>query len=130
MGLLKKQLLTLLVSTLMLIAAPSVMAGKIEKATTQEVSEAIVETIRLSEEALAAVKNGQEKDQILTLLKETKQSSKRIESNVVDRLRSKANSRVTKARAAIRKGDTATAETLLTEAVAIFKEVQVKHKAF
>lgn len=131
MDLLKKLLLALAVTISMTAVSPVALAeGKIKNATVEEVSEAIDDAIRLSEESLAAVQNGTDEAEILKLLKSTKQASKRIESNVVDRLRSKANGKVAKARSAVKSGKTEDAAALLTEAVAIFKEVKEKHQAF
>lgn len=131
MALLKKLLLAVFVTVVMFATAPATMAaGKIEKATIAEVTEAIKEAISLSEETLAALQSGAEKDKVLGLYKSTKQASKRIESNIVDRLRAKANSRVKKSRSAYLKEDNAKAEELMTEAIKIFNEVQAKHKAF
>lgn len=131
MDFLKKVSLAVLIGTSMIATAPATMAaGKIENATAEEVSQAIEDAISKSEEALAAVQNGSDKDEVLAILKATKQASKRIESNVVDRLRSTANSRIAKARSAMKKGDTAAAEALIAEAVATFKEVQTKYKSF
>ena len=131
MALLKKLLLAVFVSVAMFATAPATMAaGKIEKATIADVTEAIKEAISLSEETLAALQSGAEKDKILGLYKSTKQASKKIESNIVDRLRSKANSRVKQSRSAYLKEDNAKAEELMTEAIKIFKEVQVKHREF
>ncbi len=131
MDLSKKGLLAVLVSVFIFAASPSTTAaGKIENATAEEVGQAIEDAIRYSEEALSAMKNGGDEDSVMALLKSTKQASKRIESNVVDRLRSKANSRIAKARTAFKKGDVAIAEASLSEAVDIFKEVQTKYKAF
>lgn len=131
MDLLKKLLLAVFVSVAMFATAPATMAaGKIEKATIADVTEAIKEAISLSEETLAALQSGAEKDKILGLYKSTKQASKKIESNIVDRLRSKANSRVKQSRSAYLKEDNAKAEELMTEAIKIFKEVQVKHREF
>ena len=131
MALLKKLLLAVFVSVAMFATAPATMAaGKIEKATIAEVTEAIKETISLSEETLAALQSGADKEKVLGLYKSTKQESKKIESNIVDRLRSKANSRVKQSRSAYLKEDNAKAEELMTEAIKIFKEVQVKHREF
>jgi len=131
MAILKKVLLAAFVSTAMITTAPvTIAAGKIEKATPQEVKEAIVETISLSEETLAAVESGAEKEAVLDLFKRTKQSSKRIESNIVDRLRQTANSRLSKARSAYRKDDKETTIGLMTEVVQRFNEIQKKHSAF
>ena len=131
MALLKKLLLAVFVSVAMFATAPATMAaGKIEKATVAGVTQAIEDAISLSQETLTAIQSGAEKDKVLELFKSTKQASKKIESNVVDRLRSKANSRLSKARSAYKKEDTAKAEELMTEAVKIFKEVKTKYHAF
>lgn len=131
MDLLKKVLLAVFVSAAMFSAAPATMAaGKIQNATAEEVSQAIEDAISNSEAALAAMQNGEDQDAVLALLKSTKQASKRIESNIVDRLRSKANSRVSKARSAYKKGENEKAQALLSEATEIFKEVQSKYKSF
>lgn len=129
MDLLKKLLLAAVIS--MTAISPAAFAeGKIKNATVEEVSQAIDDAIRLSGETLTAVQSKAEKDEVLKLLKATKQASKRIESNVVDRLRSKANGKIAQARSAVKKGDSETAIALLTEAVEIFKEVKTKHQAF
>jgi hypothetical protein len=131
MAIFKKVLLAVFVSVAMIATAPvTIAAGKIEKATPQEVTEAIKDTISLSEETLAAVESGAEKEAVLDLFKRTKQSSKRIESNIVDRLRQTANSRLKKARSAFKKDDKETAVAFMTEAIQIFKDVQKKHAAF
>jgi len=131
MDLLKKILLAASLGVAMIATAPvSMAAGKIEKATVAEVVEAIKETIKLSEESLAAIESGADKKSILDLLKRTKQSSKRIESNIVDRLRQTANARVSKARSAVKKDDKETAVAFMTEAVQRFKDIQKKHSSF
>ncbi len=129
MDLLKKLLLAAVIS-MTAISPAALAAGKIKNATVEEVSQAIDDAIRLSGETLAAVEGNVEKAEVLKMLKATKQASKRIESNVVDRLRSKANGKIAKARSAIKKDDNEKAAVLLTEAVAIFKEVKTKHQSF
>ncbi len=134
MGLLKKLLLAISIAAVSISAisvTPAIAAGKIEKATAEEVTITIAKTIELSEKTLAAVIAGEmSKDEILALMKETKQSSKLIESNIVDRLRSKASERLAKGRSAFKKGKKDEAVELLTKVVEIFKEVQIKHAAF
>ncbi|WP_031434598.1 hypothetical protein [Methylomarinum vadi] len=131
MDLLRKVLLAVFVSVAMFATAPATMAaGKIENATAEEVSQAIEDAISNSEKAVAAMQSGADEDTVLGLLKATKQASKRIESNVVDRLRSKANSRIAKSRSAFRKGDKEKAQALATEALDIFKEVKSKYHSF
>ncbi len=130
MDFLKKILPAVFVSIAMLVTVPAMAAGKIENATTEEVSQAIDDAIRLSGEALEAMENGADVDTVLALVKSTKQASKRIESNVVDRLRSQANSRLAKARMAYKKGDSEKAKALMTEAAKLYKEVKTKYQAF
>ncbi len=130
MELLKKLLMAVSISIAMIATTQVATAGKIEKATVQEVKEAIVDTISLSEETLAAIESGAEKDSVLELFKKTKQSSKRIESNIVDRLRQTANSRLRNARSAYKKDDKETAIGLMTEVIQRFNEIQKKHSSF
>ncbi len=131
MSILKKVLSAAIISTAMLTTSPSVMAaGKIEKATMAEVSEAVEDAVRLSDETVAAISEGAEKDVVMNLFKETKQASKRIESNIVDRLRQKANGRLRQARSAFKKGDTGEALAKMTEAAQIFKDIKAKRNAF
>lgn len=131
MNLHKKILLAAFISAAMITTAPVTMAaGKVEKATAQAVVKIIEETIVLSEEALAAIESGMEKKELLKLLKKLKQSSKGIESNIVDRLRQTANARLNKARSAVKQDDKETAIAYMTEVVQLFKKIQKKHSAF
>lgn len=130
MNLHKKILLAAFISAAMITTAPVTMAAKIEKATAQAVVKIIEETIVLSEEALAAIESGMEKKELLKLLKKLKQSSKGIESNIVDRLRQTANARLNKARSAVKQDDKETAIAYMTEVVQLFKKIQKKHSAF
>jgi len=131
MSILKKILSAAIVSTVILTSAPAVIAaGKIEKATMAEVTEAVEDAVRLSDETVAAIKEGAEKEAVMNLFKETKQASKRIESNVVDRLRQKANETLRKARSKYKKGENDEALTLMTKAAKIFKDIKAKRNAF
>ncbi len=131
MSILKKILSAAIVSTVILTSAPAVIAaGKIEKATMAEVTEAVEDAVRLSDETVAAIKEGAEKEAVMNLFKETKQASKRIESNVVDRLRQKANETLRKARSKYKKGENEEALTLMTKAAKIFKDIKAKRNAF
>lgn len=130
MNLHKKILLAAFISAAMITTAPVTMAAKVEKVTAQAVVKIIEETIVLSEEALAAIESGMEKKELLKLLKKLKQSSKGIESNVVDRLRQTANARLNKARSAVKQDDKETAIAYMTETVQLFKKIQKKHSAF
>lgn len=132
MALLKKLLLASAITVSLITVSPATFAaGKIEKSTVAEVKVAIDETIALSEDVLAAVEAGEAtQEEVLILMKKTKQASKRIESNPVDRLRSKGNQRMAKARSAFKKGEHEKAIVLIKEVVSIYKEVKVKYNSF
>ncbi|MBE0470320.1 MAG: hypothetical protein IBX55_12540 [Methyloprofundus sp.] len=127
MDLLKKVILALFISISMFAIAPSVMAA--EAPSTEEVAEAIEESIKLSGQTLAALKANESKDSILALFKATKTESKKIDSTPVERTRFKASQKMDKARLAFKKGNSAEAEELMTEVVELFAEVQRIHKA-
>jgi hypothetical protein len=130
MDLYKKILFAVSISIAMITTAPVALAAKVEKATAEAVVKIIEETITLSEETLEALQGGAEKEKLLALLKKTKQSSKGIESNIVDRLRQTANARLNKVRSAVKQDDNETAIAYMTEVVERFKEIQQKHSAF
>ena len=128
MDLLKKVILALFVSLSMFAVAPAVMA-EIEVPSTEEVAEAIEDSIKLSEQTLAALKANEPKDSVLALFKSTKTASKKIESTPVERTRFKASQKLAKARLAFKRGDTEEAVELMTEVIELFKEVQKIHQA-
>ena len=130
MALLKRTFLTVALAASVVAYVPVSVAGKVENATAAEVKEAIDSAVSLSEETLAAVNSDADKDAVLDLYKATKQASKRIESNVVDRLRAKANSFLGNSRNAFKKGNKAEAVELLEKAVETYKGVKTKYGAF
>ncbi len=133
MDLLKKLVLAFFMSFAMLVIAPTAMAapaGKVANQTQAEVVQSLIDTVNVSEETLAAMKSGADKDAVMALLKKTKQTAKRIESAVVLSDRDRALARVNKARSAYKKGDTAEAEELMAEAVERFKDVEKKFHNF
>ncbi len=128
MALLKKLILAFFVYAALI--APTALADKIDNATPEEVVQAIKDTIRLSEDVVTAIQNRDELNSVLILFQKAKRFSKRIESNPVDRLRQKANSRMKKSRSAFKKGNFEEAEKYAVEGADIFKEVQTKYHSF
>jgi Zn-dependent M32 family carboxypeptidase len=116
-----------------LVAVESCLQGDASTSTKETKKE-------LSKQALKLLKKCAPKEDaqrcetesaVLALIKETKQASKQIESNVVDRLRSKANSKMVKARSAIKKcNDYSIAQPLVDHAINIYKKVKAKHAKF
>lgn len=122
MALLKKIIMALFISVAMLATAPATMAVEVgQKVTLNDV-------IDLAEQTLAAMENGDDKEKILALLKETKQASKSIViSGPADLPRSKANGKIKKSRKAFRKDDTGKAIKLAAEAIEYYKKAKAKH---
>ena len=132
MSSLKKLVLAFFVSFAMLAAAPSAMAkpGKIANQTQAEAVQSLLDTITVSEEALALMKSGADTDVVLAALKKTKQTAKTIESSVVLADRDRALSKVGKARLAYKRDQHAKAEELMEQAVKGFKKVNEKYHNF
>lgn len=133
MSLLKKLVLALFVSTAMIATAPTAMAkpaGKVANQTGEETEQALLDTITAAEAALAGIQNGGDKDDVMALLKTSKQTAKTIESAVVLSDRDRALARVNKARSAFKKGKTKEAEEFMIEAVQRFKDVNDKYHNF
>ena len=133
MSSLKKLVLALFVSSAMLAATPVVVAkpaGKIANQTQEGVKQALLDTIAIAEETLAAMKGGVEKDTVMALLKKTKQTAKTIESSVVLADRDRALAKVKKSRSAYKKDQHAKAEELMEQAVERFIKVNDKYHNF
>ena len=131
MGLLKKLTLAFFVSFAMLAMAPSaIAAGKVANQTQAEAVQSLLDTITVSEEALALMKSGADTDVVLAALKKTKQTAKTIESSVVLADRDRALSKVGKARLAYKRDQHAKAEELMEQAVKGFKKVNEKYHNF
>ncbi len=132
MSLLKKLVLAFFVSFAMLATAPSAIAkpGKIANQTQEGVKQALLDTISVAEETLAAMKSGAEKDDVMAMLKKTKQTAKTIESSVVLADRDRALSKVKKSRSAYKKDQHAKAEELMEQAVERFIKVNEKYHNF
>ncbi|NOQ65027.1 MAG: hypothetical protein GQ582_11005 [Methyloprofundus sp.] len=129
----KKVALAFVVSSAMLAAAvptTAVAAGKVANQTQEGVAQALLDTISAAEETLAAMKSGAEKDDVMALLKKTKQTAKTIESAVVLADRDRALAKVKKSRSAYKKDQHAKAEQLMEDAVERFIKVNAKYHAF
>ncbi|PKM13052.1 MAG: hypothetical protein CVV13_02905 [Gammaproteobacteria bacterium HGW-Gammaproteobacteria-3] len=120
----KISLLVFIAATLGTASLPSFAAGKIENATTAEVREEIDNAVKSTEAAIEAVQNNADEETTLGFIKAAKQASKKIESNRLDPMRSKANSNLAKARSAVKKGQKDQATAFLTEALSTFKEIK------
>ncbi len=134
MSSLKKLVLAAFVSSAMLAAAPVVVAkpaGKIANQTQEGVKQALLDTIAVAEETLAAMKGGDaDKETVMALLKKTKQTAKTIESSVVLADRDRALAKVKKSRSAYRKDQHEKAEELMEQAVERFIKVNEKYHNF
>lgn len=102
-------------------------AGKIENATPEDVAAAVTGAAKNSEDALAALKNGESDETVLELIEAARQDSKRIEVGRLDVKRTRAAAHLKNARSAIRKGDKAKAEASLIEAVKGYQEVKSEY---
>ena len=121
MALLKKVVLALFISVAMLATAPSVIAaGKIENQSPEGVLKAFDAAIAAVEAAQTALESGEDKDTVLGLMKEAKQTLNQIESATVNREKERANGFLKKSRSAFRKGDIEKAKALMVDAVAKF----------
>ena len=121
MALLKKVVIALFISTAMLATAPSaIAAGKVENQSPEGVLRAFDAAIAAVEAAQTALVSGEDKDTVLGLMKEAKQTLNQIESATVNREKERANGFLKKSRSAFRKGDQEKAEKLVANAVAKF----------
>lgn len=123
-----KQIVIALAVTFSVGSFTQVMAaGKIENATPEEVGASIASAAKNSEDALAALKNGEADETVLDLIEAARQDSKRIEVGRLDVKRTRSAGHLKKARSAIRKGDKAQAEASLVEAVKGYQEVKAEY---
>ncbi|MBU2570246.1 MAG: hypothetical protein KJ725_09450 [Gammaproteobacteria bacterium] len=123
-----KQIVIALAVTFSLGSFTQVLAaGKIENATPEEVAASIAGAAQKSEDALAALKNGEADETVLELIKGARQDSKRIEVGRLDVKRTRAAAHLKKARRAVRKGDKAQAEASLIEAIKGYQEVKAEY---
>lgn len=123
MSLLKKLALASIVSSAMLVAAPSAMAkpaGKIENQSQAGVLQAFDDSITAIEAAQTALTSGADRDTVLALMRTAKQELNRIESATVNREKERANGLLKKSRSAFKKGKMDLAQEKMSEAVMKF----------
>ena len=132
MGLFKKLVIAISLSTAMLAVAPSVVmaAGKIENQKPAETKVMIDDAVIQAEITLEAIKAKGEIKDLLVEFKKTKQVAKKNESATTYRLREKALGKLGKARSAYKKGKQEESLAKMIEAVAIFKEIKVVYTDF
>lgn len=122
MTLLKKILMALFLSVAMLGTSQSVLAGE------YEASQTLADVIVLGEATVAAMKNNEEAEKVLALLKETKQSAKSVViSGPADLQKQRGNAKIKKSRKAYRAGDLDKAEALAVEGLNYYKAAKAAH---
>ena len=112
------------------VTTPALSAGKIKNATMEEVTESIISAIKNTEDALASVNDGAEKQVTLDFAKEAKQASIGIESSRLGMLRGKALRNLRIGKTAVKKDDPEKAKKHLALALDLFKQVYTKFVTF
>lgn len=133
MGLFKKLVIAISLSTAMLAVAPSVIAkplGKIENQKPAETKAVIDEVIVQAEITLEAIKAEGDVKDLLVEFKKTKQIGKKNESATTYRLREKALGKLGKSRLAYKRGKQEESLKLMEETVTIFKDIKVLYTDF
>ncbi len=121
-----KNLLLPLIAVLSLtLMSPAyvIAAGKIENATNEEVKQALVATIKATEDALASLHAGADGSVVNDQINEARQLVKRVENNRLDVIRTRAADSLKKARQAVTKGENKQAEESLNNALKSFKDM-------
>lgn len=119
----KRLIAALFVSILMLGATQSVMAKESEKPV-----QTLADVIKLNQETITAMQNGDDAKKVGALLKATKQASKSVViSGPADVSKQKAGMRIRKSRKAFRKGNTEEAIKLAEEALTHYKKAKAMH---
>ncbi len=117
-------------SLIMAPIAPSYAAGKIENATMEEVTYAIETTLKMATDSLAALDNGASSDDVLAMLKKTKQIHKEIEVIRLGAIKGRAATQMKKARIAAKKGDLETTRKHLAKGVEHYQTLRKKFYDF
>jgi hypothetical protein len=122
---LKKYLLLLLLALSVNTLSPMAMAaGKTENASTEEVRQALVDSIKAAEDALTALKSGASEEAVNEHISNARQLIKRVEINRLDVIRTRSAESLKKARQALNNGQKDLAEDFLANALKGFKEMQ------
>lgn len=122
------KLIALLIMALTSLSSPSMSSagaiGKTKNATEAEVKQALINTVKATEDALAALKNHVAEDVIQTHISNARQSVKGVEINRLDVIRTRSSEKLKNARHALSKGEQREAEAYLNEALQGFQEMQ------
>lgn len=125
MKLLKKYLPSLLLALCVSVISPMASAvGKIENTSTEEVKQALDESVKATENALATIKSGASEDIVNDHINNARQLIKRVEINRLDVIRTRSAENLKKARQAVSNGQKYQAEDFLATALKGFKEMQ------
>ncbi len=128
----KQSLLKLIFSASLIFLLPGIThaAGKIENATMEEVTYAIETTLKQAQDTLAALDDGASSEDILAMLKKTKQIHKEIEVIRLGAIKGRAATQMKKARIAAKKGDLETARKHLAKGVEHYQTLRKKFYDF
>nr|WP_179210286.1 hypothetical protein [Crenothrix polyspora] len=124
---LKKYLLPLLLALSVNALSPmatATAAGKTENASTEEVRQALVDSVKAAEDALTALKSGASEEAVNEHISNARQLIKRVEINRLDVIRTRSAESLKKARQALNNGQKDLAEDFLANALKGFKEMQ------
>ncbi len=125
MNLLKKYLLPLLLALSASAISPmATAAGKTENASTEEVRQALGDSVKAAEDAMTALKSGASEETINGHISNARQLIKKVEINRLDVIRTRSAESLKKARQALNNGQKDVAEDFLANALKGFKEMQ------
>lgn len=124
----KTKILALLIMALINLSSPSVSSagaiGKTKNATEAEVKQALVNTLKATEDALAAIKIHAAEELVQAHISDARQFVKGVEINRLDVIRTRSSDKLKLARQALSKADQQAAEDYLHEALKGFQEMQ------
>lgn len=124
----RNTLLSLLILALVSLTSPSAvygeMAGKTKNATIEQVTQALVDTLKATEDALNALHTNAPEEQIQGHISDARKFVKAVEINRLDVIRTRASEKLKNARHALGKGETKQAEAYLSDALKGFQEMQ------
>ncbi|MEQ1636641.1 MAG: hypothetical protein ABL903_08105 [Methylococcales bacterium] len=127
MKLLNYKLLLLLITLMASAATPlpgfAEVPGKTKNATTAEVKQALLNTIKATEDALKALKSGADPETVQQHISDARQAVKGVEINRLDVIRTRTSEKLKHARQALNKDEKSKTEELLTESLKNFQEM-------
>lgn len=122
------KLIALLIMALISASSPSMSSagaiGKTKNATEAEVKQALINTVKATEDALAALKSHAAEDVVQAHISDARQAVKGVEINRLDVIRTRSSEKLKNARHALNKGEQQQAEGYLNEALHGFQEMQ------